>query len=71
MSHGSTLDYLVIMALLIYNAVLSNLPRQLNNHLHLCSPSTSNPHEGRLNQHPTGGSDDSETWSSHMSLTTL
>ena len=29
-----------------YNTVLSSLPRQLNNHLHLCSPSLGNPHEG-------------------------
>ena len=33
-----------------YNAVLSSLLRQLNNHSHLGSPNTSNPHRGRLNQ---------------------
>ena len=31
-----------------YNAALSSLARQLNNHSHLGSPSLSNPHEGWL-----------------------
>ena len=43
-----------------YNAVLSFLPRQLNNQSHLCSPSPSNPHEGWLGQQPTSGPNDSK-----------
>ena len=33
-----------------YNAVASFLPRQLNSHSHLDSPSSDNPHESRLGQ---------------------
>ena len=33
-----------------YNAVLSSIPRQLNNHSNLGSPSPTNPHEGRFDQ---------------------
>ena len=32
-----------------YNAVLSSLPRQFNNHSHLSSPSPGNAHEDQLN----------------------
>ena len=34
---------------LTYNVVLSSLPRQRNNHLHLGPASPSNPHHGRFN----------------------
>ena len=54
-----------------YNAALSSLPRQFNNHSHLGSPSPNNPHQGRLDQRPTSGPNNSETQSSQMSLTTL
>ena len=33
-----------------YSAVLSSFPRQLNKHSHLCSPSPTTSHEGRLGQ---------------------
>ena len=36
-----------------YNAVLSSLPRQLDNHSHLGSPGPNNPHDGQLGQQPT------------------
>ena len=36
-----------------YNAVLSYPHRQLNNHSHLGSPNSSNPHGGWLDQQPT------------------
>ena len=54
-----------------YNAVLSLLHKQLNNHSHLSSPWPSSPQEGQLGQQPTSGPKDSETRSSHVSLTTL
>ena len=41
-----------------HNAVLSSLPRQLNNHSHLGSPNLSNPHEGSTTH---AGPDDCET----------
>ena len=55
----------------IFNAVLSSLPRCLNNHSHLGSPSHSNQHEGCLGQRSTIWPNDSETQSSHVSVTTL
>ena len=36
-----------------------SLPRQLNNHSHLGSPSLRDPHEGQLGQRPTSGPNDS------------
>ena len=48
-----------------YNAVLSFLPRQFNNHSHLGS------HEGLLGQRPTSGPNDSETQRWHVSSVTL
>ena len=42
-----------------YNAVLTSLPRLLNNYSHLGSPSVRNPHEGRLDQRCTSGPNDS------------
>ena len=42
-----------------YNAVLSSLPRQLNNHWHLGLPGLSNPHEGWFDQWPISGPDNS------------
>ena len=38
-----------------YYAVMSSPSRQLNNHSHLGSPSSSNPREGQLGQRPTSG----------------
>ena len=49
-----------------YNAVPSSLPRQLNNHLHLGSPSTSNPHEGQLGPLVGRWPNDSETQRSRV-----
>ena len=49
-----------------YNAALSSLHRQLNNHSHLGSPSPCNPHECRLGQWSTSGSNDSETQLTHV-----
>ena len=54
-----------------YNAALNSLSRQINNHSHLGSPSPNNPHEGQLGQQPTSGLNDSETQSSHVSITIL
>ena len=73
MSHEPKDSWLTVYAHLspTRNAVLSSVRRQLNNHSHLGSPSLSNPHEGRLDQQPTSGPNDSETQSSHTSLTTL
>ena len=51
-----------------YNAVLSFLPRQLNNHSHLSSPSPSKAHEDWLVQGPTSGPNNSDTQSPHVSF---
>ena len=53
-----------------YNAGLSSLPWQLNNHSHLGSPSLSYTHDDPLSQRSTSGPDDPETQSSRVSLTT-
>ena len=42
-----------------YNAALSSLPRQLDNRSHLGSPTLSNPHDGRFDQQPSSGPNDS------------
>ena len=44
-----------------YNAALSSLPRQLNNHSHLGWSSPNNPHERWFEHRPTSGPKNPET----------